>query len=140
MRTKERERQTDRQRGILTDRLTHEKEERDRQTYRQRVRLTVRLRHGKEERDRQTHWKKRGDEREIQCETYHCRLSSRKKKKKKKNKKKESQNERKGHLDDVPDTLVIADNGELIPSSILDNISTPVNYVVSFTRKIILWG
>ena len=55
-----------------------------------------------------------------------------------KKKKTESQNERKGHLDDVPDTLVIADNGELIPSSILDNISTPVNYVVSFTRKIIL--
>ena len=53
----------------------------------------------------------------------------------KKKKNPESENERKGYLDVVPDTLVFADNGELIPSSILDNISTPVNYVVSFTRK-----
>ena len=44
---------------------------------------------------------------------------------KKNNKKTESENERKGHLDKVPDTLVFADKGELIPSSILDNILDP---------------
>ena len=43
----------------------------------------------------------------------------------KKKKKTESENERKGHLDDVPDTPVFADNGELIPSSILNNILDP---------------
>ena len=46
---------------------------------------------------------------------------------KKTNKQKNREREwaRKGHLDEVPDTLVFADNGELIPSSILDNILDP---------------